>query len=210
MSSHLWPINVAQFGAGSEKLELLFYQGRLQLNSANANYSYGNLQTAFERLFNEVEIPWTDVKKSLVLGFGLGGVCDLMHKRNPEMNITGVEVNKQVVVWHREYFDRRNVNLVETDALHYLSHTEPKNFDLIIVDLYQDLDVPNQFQTKKFVSSLSASLNTKGIVIFNQVVSNEGQKQEFAELLGFFSSEFQEIEVNHQMEINRFIVSKRP
>jgi len=208
LCSHLWPINIAKYGKGSEKLELLLYRGRIQLNSANANYSYGNLQTAFARLFDEVEIPWKEVKQSLVLGFGLGGVCDLLLQRQPDMHITGVEMNGQIVMWHHEYFDRFNVNLVLSDALLYVE-TETEKFDLIVVDLYEDLNVPSQFQTINFISSLSNRLNSHGIVIFNKVVSNETQKQEFAELLGLFSSEFLEILVNHQMEINRFIITKR-
>jgi spermidine synthase len=206
--SYVWPITIATTSQKDEYLELILYKGSIQLNSRNANYSYGNLQIAFRKMFNEEELPWNSINQVLVLGFGLGGVCDLIQNHRPKAKIIGVEKNSHIQQWHLEFFHRIGVELYVDDAEDFLNGSKLQ-FDLIVVDVYQDLNVPAHIESDTFVGKLHDALNKGGIVIFNKVVNNDEQKDQFASLLSFFSKQFKKIRVNHQMKINRIIIANK-
>lgn len=209
VASFVWPVPVKKVKSDTTELEVVLYQNRLMLNTAKANYSFGNLQTAFARLFREYRLPWLEIKRVLVLGFGAGGVSQLIHKYSPHSSQVGVEGSKEVLGLYNICFKLLPyVRVVEAEAYQYV-RSETERYDLVIVDLYNDLDVPDEFQSQDFISMLYNLLESNGVVIFNKVVSNDKQKLEFQELLLTFSGYFRSVEVNEQMGLNRFIVAKK-
>lgn len=205
--SHIWPIKIEEYHKNSSYLELSLYQGKIHLNTKGANYSYGNLHTAFRNLFVEVGLNWAAFDKTLLLGFGLGGVADLILQRNSTSQITAVEINPQIIHWHDKYLIRSNTKIIDDDAFHFVEHTT-EQYNLIIVDLYINLDVPTQFETNTFIHKLKTILIKDGTLIFNKVVQNQVQANQFNELMLLFSNHFKNIQVNHQFSLNRFIVAK--
>ncbi|MBI1305004.1 MAG: hypothetical protein GC181_00150 [Bacteroidetes bacterium] len=208
--SWFWPIRLDSAINGESNLELIIYRGVVQLNSGEANYSRGNLQTAFQLCFeeNKSDINWATIHEVLVLGLGLGGVCDLIKKYAGEVKITGVEKSHDIIKWYRTYYSDPNLKVIETDAVDFVK-SDLNTYDLIIVDLYDELDVPEIFQSVELVSRYFDLLNSGGELIFNKVVANENHRQQYSELMIHLSHYFKKVRVNEQMEINRFLIVKK-
>lgn len=208
--SFIWPVRLDSIKTSDEHLEVILFRGKKLLDSGKANYSYGNLQTAFERCFDEIDVDWSACDDILILGFGAGGVVDLISKRNVRSRCVGVELSSNVIELYQRYFPQHlDVELVNEDALEFVQEDERK-FDLIIVDLYQDLEVPMQFHTEAFVELLRDRLSIVGVIVFNKVVNGHQSMQEWNELMLWFSSCFKSVQVNDQMGMNRFILAKGP
>lgn len=206
--SFVYPITIQKKVQEDVVLELLLYLGKYRIDTEKANYSYGNLQTAYTFLFKEWKVDWSNINNALVLGFGAGGVSTLINKQNPSIKQLGVEINKQVLDWYQTYFKQvPNCKIIKADALDFVQQ-EKQQYDLIVVDIYKDLDVPASFMSADFLNSLKKLKSPSGWILFNKVVSSEEQKQELNDLMLAFSSQFKEVRVNEQMEINRFILVK--
>ncbi|MCB9260791.1 MAG: fused MFS/spermidine synthase [Flavobacteriales bacterium] len=206
--SFVWPIVLERRKDQFVQLEIELNRGKLLLNTTNANYSYGNLQLAYKGLFYEEPFEWEKIKTSLILGFGAGGVCKLIYEKNPECRQTAIEISEVVVQMYHTYFKPiPNVNIIVDDAELFVLNSNEK-YDLIIVDVYNDLDVPEQFHKIEFVRGLRELLNVDGFVIFNKVCSTLNQKQQFQNLILTFSQYFKKVKTNEQMTINRFIIAK--
>ncbi len=199
---------IDRFITDEEWLEVVLYSGKTMLNSKKANYSYGNLQVAFKQFFDEVTIDWNKIDDVLILGFGAGGVSKLIKERSPSVKQVGIEYSSKVIAYYETYFEKvADVTLICTDAADYVL-TATERFDMVVVDLYQDLEVPSEFQTSGFVDQLKAVLKPRGVVVFNQVVNNATDKAQLNELVLSFSSQFNSVVINEQMGMNRFILVK--
>ncbi|MCX7650720.1 MAG: hypothetical protein N2050_09235, partial [Flavobacteriales bacterium] len=77
--SYLWPLSYRVPSPLSGTLELNLINGRLRLDSAEANYSYGALQRVLEEALHRVWQPtW---HKVLVLGLGGGCVVESLRRK---------------------------------------------------------------------------------------------------------------------------------
>ena len=207
--SWVWPLVIEVDTSATPELEIVLTHGKKQLHTRVANYSYGNLELAFRRCFEEVSLDWEGCRDVLMLGFGVGSVAHLVKARNPSVNITGVELDQRIIDWYGNHFDIVDgAEVVCADASQYVQDVKT-TFDLIIVDLYQDLDVPKEFEQMGFLSRLNELITPGGAMIFNKVSISEQQKEEFGDLLLKCSELFNEVTTNEQLGMNRFIVSKR-
>ena len=88
------------------QLELNWYEGKLMLDSKNANYSYGALQRALAVGLHGIgnnEIKQS--KKILILGMGAGCVIETLRKDfENDAEITAVEIDPVVVDIAKKYF----------------------------------------------------------------------------------------------------------
>jgi spermidine synthase len=204
--SFLWPIRIDSAGEGDNYLEVVLFKGKRLLNSKNANYSNGNLQEAFKRFFNEVDVRLQQRTNALVLGFGFGGVCRLIYNYNPEIRQTGVENNEQIVAWYHLYCNPiPRVHIEIMDAGQLVKDDIP--YDIIIVDLYEDLEVPSVFQTGSYLAKLSSLLSADGVLVFNKVVKTKQHEKDANQLLIDLSGLFKSVKTNNQFDLNRFFVA---
>jgi len=155
------------------RLELNWLDGRLLLDSENANYSYGALQRALgEGLLHIGRAEVANFKNILVLGMGAGSVIETLRKEfQNEGKITAVEIDPVVVDIAKRYFkvnDFANLEIVVEDALSFVLRNKIK-FDFILVDLFIDSETPKVFSSPKFLNSLLKSLLVEGTILFNTV-----------------------------------------
>src|SRR5699024_12167702 len=83
--------------------------------------------------------------------------------------ITGVELDTVVIQLAHDEFDLQKDKLVEVtqaDAAGYVAHSTRK-FDLIIIDLFIDLKVPEQFYGKGFWKNIESCVKDNKFVLFN-------------------------------------------
>lgn len=207
--SYAWPIRIESDDDDNNYVELVLYQGKRLLNSRTANYSYGNLQEAFRRMFKEEDLDIDKNETALVLGFGLGGVCELIQQRNPYIHQTALEINPVVLNWYTSYCKQiDNVTIYNDDASKFVENMDAK-VDLIVVDVYQEMDVPAVFHDKPFLTQLHNKLTPNGTLIFNKVVSTDRHLEEANQLIIDLSALFKRVWTNTQFNLNRFIICKK-
>lgn len=162
-----------------EELELLLSAGEYKLNTPFATYSYGEKYHAFRDSFEKLDFLSREFNKVLVLGGGLGSVALLLDKQFAQSaHYDLVEIDSKIcelasltlppAILHK-------TRIHNVDAIKFLEDSI-ESYDLIIVDLFQDLDVPDQFLSSSFVSKLS-SQNEDLMVLFNTISVSEEQRR---------------------------------
>lgn len=196
-------------------LEVVSLGGRRMLNSANTNYSFGGLHRVFRKAFNKLEIAKTPPESVLILGFGAGSVASILqHEMNLGCRITGVEKDPEVIRLAREWFrleDFRELELIREDAAAYVAFS-PKTFDLLVVDVYRDFEVPGSCESLTFVNDAIARLNPGGMLLFNKLVYNHEAAEQASALLEKFRTLpgiAKMIRIREGL-VNRMIVYKKP
>ena len=104
---------------------------------------------------------------------------DNEYKINFDGKITGVEIDKYVITIANEYFhlDKiKNLEIIIDDAFEFVLKTKD-NYDLIIIDIFQDTKMPNFLFETFFINRICDLLQPKGFILFNTMVLNEKQKQ---------------------------------
>lgn len=155
----------------SKQLEVNWNNGQLVLDSSHTNYSYGSLQRILR--YGLKKIGFDKIAKMqhiLVLGVGGGSVLKtLVNELQYRGKITGVELDPAVIKLAHDYFQLKEIpklNLIQGDAFDYVLKTAFK-FDLIIVDVFQDTNMPNFLFEKFFADKLGSLLQTPGYILFN-------------------------------------------
>ena len=169
--SYIYPVTKTIESKYSGKLEITWYNGKKHLNSANANYSYGSLQRILK--FGLKKINLSKVNSVLILGLGGGSVIETLRQDfNYSGLIEAVELDPAIIDIAKTEFGIQQDETLKihcADAYEFVKDRS-KTFDLIIVDLYIDLDVPNKFLDLKFWDHILALKNSSGSIIFNAAV----------------------------------------
>ena len=169
--SYIYPVTKTIQSKYSGKLEITWYNGKKYLNSANANYSYGSLQRILK--FGLKKINLSKVNSVLILGLGGGSVIETLRQDfNYSGLIEAVELDPAIIDIAKTEFGIQQDETLKihcADAYEFVKDRS-KTFDLIIVDLYIDLDVPNKFLDLKFWDHILALKNSSGSIIFNAAV----------------------------------------
>jgi spermidine synthase len=154
-------------------LEITWSNGKKYLNSQNANYSYGSLQRVLK--FGIEKIDLSKVNSVLILGLGGGSVIETLREDfYYDKHIDAVEIDPIIIEIANTEFgisESKNLNIHCTDAFEFIT-TNSKKFDVIIVDLYIDLTVPDKFLNLEFWNHVIASKSSKGTIIFNASVKD--------------------------------------
>lgn len=176
--SYLWPLTKTYDSDYSGKLEVSWINGRKVLDSHNANYSYGALEKVMDYGLSKVRADRS--APVLVLGLGGGSVIPLLrNKYNYYSEITAVEIDPAVIQIARKEFgieEYRPLEIICTDAEDYVESGTGK-FGLIIVDLFLDLQVPEQFFSSSFWENVSNLLMNNGKVLFNAGIHSAHEVQ---------------------------------
>lgn len=167
--SYFWSIKTDIIPSDySEQLEVTWENGKKVLNTKNANYSYGSLQKILETGLKQINLK--NVNTILLLGLGAGSIIDSLYKKlNYVGKITAVEFDEKVIAIAKNEFHITKYNklkIVHDDALQFVKKASEK-YDLIIVDLFIDTQVPQQFYSHGFCNDLKKTLSKKGVILFN-------------------------------------------
>ncbi len=135
------------------------------------------------------------VSDILILGLGCGTAAQIISRRFPKSDITGVEIDPVVIQMGRKYFgiDKiPNLRIINQDATEYISNfknqklnihskikKEIKSFDLILVDMYKGEVIPSELESEDFISNLKSILTQNGTVIFNRIFWDEHKKEAY-------------------------------
>ena len=187
--SYIYPVTKTIESNYSGQLEITWYNGKKHLNSKNANYSYGSLQRILK--FGLKKIKFEKVNSILALGMGGGSVIETLRKDfNYTKTITAVEIDAVIIDIAKSEF-----GIVENDSLKILCldaydfiKTNTTLFDLIIVDLYIDLNVPDKFLSLEFWEAILKAKTSKGDILFNASVGTQTSDSKIDNIISYLQS----------------------
>lgn len=109
------------------------------------------------------------LEKAAVIGMGGGRTTWYLAHFIPEMDVTAVELDPEIVRIADEYFgvsESDNLNIVTSDGRIFMRRTDEK-YDYIAVDAYRGHFVPFHLLTKEFYELLETRLAPGGVVVQN-------------------------------------------
>jgi spermidine synthase len=180
--SYLLPIKIHQRKSNfSKNLEVTWNNGQLVLDSENTNYSYGSLERILRK--GLLYIGFDRIRKFeniLVLGVAGGSVIKtLTQEIKFKGKITGVEIDEVAIEIAQKFFQLQaipNFNLVQDDAFEFVLKTKEK-YDLIIIDVFQDTQMPNFLFEDFFINRINFLLQVNGFILFNTMVLSKKERE---------------------------------
>jgi spermidine synthase len=170
-------VGQSEFSPG---LQVWYAYGRMMLNTANVNYSFGRLDKVFRSTFKQLHIQDRNLREVLLLGLGAGNVPRILAEYDPKIKVVTVEIDPEVLRLGEAHFDLRQgpqLEIVLADALLYVEECK-RQFDLVVVDLFVDATVPAQACSESFLQKLAALLRPQGILVFNRLAHSEELSQQ--------------------------------
>jgi len=201
--SYLWPITETISSKFSGELKVGWVNGKKVINTQQANYSYGGLQKVLNAGLDKISL---DNVKS-VLALGMGGCCIVDSLRSRYFysgSITGVELDPVIFDLSKKVFGihkDKGVRLIQGDAEKFVADCTDA-FDLIVIDLFIDIEVPEVFYRKEFWLQVERLLTKNGVVLFNAGIKWEkARKNKFLASVGPLFSSYQvyKAEVNNTL-----------
>ena len=192
--SYFIPVTIfKQKSTLSQTLEVTWTDGKLVLDSKNTNYSYGSLQRILRKGLKIIGFERINAMgKILVLGVAGGSVIrTLVDEINFKGQITGVEIDAAIIEIANTYFHLNeipNLDIIIDDAFEFVWKTKDQ-YDLIIIDIFQDTKMPDFLFETDFVNRIRFLLNSKGFVLFNTMLLNGVQKQINLEYVKHFDTQ---------------------
>ena len=173
-------------------LHVCLVNGRYQLCTENAIYSYADLYDNFSGAFAALNLKERSIKKVLILGFGMASIPIILEKMGFDYSYTAVEIDEQVIYLASKYelpYLRSPVQMICADAGRWVEITEEK-FDLIAVDIFLDDVIPDQFTQASFLENTKKLLNPEGLLLYNRLANTE---EDLEKTKTFFEGTFQQI-----------------
>ncbi len=205
--SYIYPVTKTIISKYSGPLEITWYNGKKHLNSKNANYSYGSLQRILK--FGLEKIDLSKVNSILVLGMGGGSVIETLRSDfNYTKTITAIEIDPVIIEIAATEFgisENEDLKIHSTDAYDFIK-TNDTLFDLIIVDLYIDLNVPDKFLSIEFWKAVLESKSSKGTVIFNAAVGNNLTSSNLDDVISYLRSKVFKISVHENVNTTNTVI----
>jgi spermidine synthase len=178
--SYLIPIRVFHRNSKiSKSIEVNWNNGQLVLDTKNTNYSYGSLQRILRIGLRKIGFEKIKSMESvLVLGVAGGSVIKtLIDEIKFNGKIIGVEIDPDIIEIANQYFQLNqisNLSIVIDDAFEFVLKTK-ETYDLIIIDVFQDTEMPNFLFEKYFINRIGDILKNNGYILFNTMLLNEKQ-----------------------------------
>lgn len=164
-------------------LELRYSKDRLVLNSQHANQSNESLKMAFHYAFHELLNTRKNYPKVLLLGLGLGSTLELLSENSALDKVIAYENDPRVLNWVKQYYsmDENKFKLRAYSANKAIEETEL--FDLILLDLFEDRQMPDFLNDVAYWKNIFSRLSPDGQLIWN-TMSNEARpiRSEITEL----------------------------
>lgn len=209
--SYLQPVTVELTSSPwNPVLEITLNAGKYYLNSENSNYSYGSLYSLFKKIFRKLRLNWNEINNVLILGFGTGCVAEIIGKYKPDCSIDGVEIDKKIIELGEKYFNTgsfKNVSIHCASADLFLKECQ-KKFDLIVIDVYLDLKVPEEVETEHFLVYVKNALKAGGLVVFNKFIYSKTSRDQISLLKKLYEKTFKSLKIITIMTTGKIFIAK--
>lgn len=193
--SHLTPLTLEETASEQNpELTVLLSRGRVQLLSGNAIYSWDDLYQNFLIAFERLKIEDEAFQDVLVLGLGLGSIPYMLETVfHRDYYYTAVEWDETISELANKYTLSRlksPVDVITGDAEIFVDVTE-EQYDMVIIDIFEDEITPPQFCTTDFLESCRDLLKPNGMILFNRLHGEDSAVRSVTER--FFERTFKKV-----------------
>ncbi|MEZ4801735.1 MAG: fused MFS/spermidine synthase [Gelidibacter sp.] len=207
--SYLYPITKKVPSDFSGTLEITWYNGKKHLNTENANYSYGSLQKVLK--FGLTKIDFKNVNSVLLLGLGGGSVIETLREDFKYSNpIMAVDIDQKIIEIAKHEFnlkDDGNLSIICEDALEFMALNKTQ-YDLIIIDVFIDMDVPEAFLAIPFFEDVLKSSSANGSIVFNASLYKT-KTNALQDVIDYLKSKFFKVEIFEKVNnTNTVVIAK--
>jgi spermidine synthase len=184
------------------------------LNTKNTNYSFGSLQSILKK--GLLDIGKEEIRKMdsiLILGVAGGSVVQsLITDFSFSKKIIGIELDAEIIHIANLYFNLdkiSNFKCLIQDAEQFVK-TDKNQYDLIIIDIFKDTEMPDFLFQESFISNSKQILNKNGYILFNTMHLTPDSKNTINKYLLHFDSNSYSKKVLKKVEkYNDVIIIKR-
>lgn len=213
--SYFYPITIyKETSTISKSIEVTIYNGKTLLNTTNTNYSFGSLQAILKKGLLDIGAAEINRMESiLILGVAGGSVVQtLVTDFSFSKKITGIELDSEIIHIANSYFNLDkipNFKCVIADAEKFVQ-SDTSHYDLIIIDIFKDTEMPEFLFKESFISNSKQLLNKNGYILFNTMHLNRNSKNTIDKYLTHFDSNSYSKKVLKNVErYNDVIIIKR-
>lgn len=209
--SWVWPVRSTTVEGRHGKLEVRWEYGRKVLNATQSNQSFGSLHTVMQHAFKHLELDRNPPKNVLLLGLGGGSVVHILRKEfGLHAPITAVEIDPTMIHLARTEFQLDSysyLKLIQGDAIVQV-HAIRERFDLVVVDLFADLDMAHGIDTSGFVHALRDRCGEDGVLCFNAVAYDAASAARCERVKEHLTRVFHFVEELNMEEVNRVFIAR--
>lgn len=131
--------------------------------------------------------------KILVLGMGSGTYTTECKTFFPSAKIEGVEIDQKITDLAHTYFHlSKEVPVTTYDGRAFLNASQDQ-YDVIMVDAYQDITIPFQMSTREFFTLVKNHLTEEGVMVVNMNMHGNSQDDITTYLSETIASVFPEV-----------------
>ncbi|MFT8593853.1 MAG: fused MFS/spermidine synthase [Bifidobacterium sp.] len=128
---------------------------------------------------------------ALILGMGTGTYARQLREYYPKMSVTGVEIDQSITnLAHRYFHEPSDIPVSTYDGRAWLA-SDTKQYDVIMVDAYQDITIPFQMSSTEFFTLVRDHLNPGGVMVVNMNMISDGKASINESLEATISSVFE-------------------
>lgn len=190
----------------SDTLEITLHNGKKHLNTKNANYSYGSLQTILKFGLDKIDLK--HINSILLLGLGGGSVIETLRQDfNYQKQITAIDIDPVIIDLAKTEYqleNNSNTSIICKDAFKFIKENTAQ-FDLIIVDLFIDITVPKVFLELPFWKYLIKSKTANGVILFNASLEKK-KSNELKSIIEFLKSKVYKVNVYDKVNQTNTVV----
>lgn len=172
-------------------LEVVLSSGRLRLNTTHATYSFEDKYDVFFDTFQHLQLPRHSLSNVLVLGLGLGSVPQMLQQHfGQNAHYRAVELDPAIVQLAQQWLPPDvwlHLSVSCANALSWVAQAAAQQppallYDMIVMDIFMDLDTPPAFFEATFLLQLQQLLAPQGWLLFNTLchdLSTNRQSEQF-------------------------------
>lgn len=168
------------------------YGGRMSFSATDLNQPYRHVMEYTEMMILGTAYV-NQPKKMLMIGLGAGTVATYLRKYYPDLHMTLVELDPDVVDCAQKFFNftpDAQMNVVVHDGRWFLMR-DKATYDLIFLDAYHGDYIPFHLLTQEFLQLVRAHLTPNGVIVANTWAHQELSEREsatYADVFGHFDS----------------------
>lgn len=156
-------------------------QGRYQLCSEHAVYSYADLYANFFDAFQTLRLTDLPIQKVLILGLGLGSIPWMLERNfQQSYQYTAVEIDDSVIYLANKYALHQlasPITCIQADAFTFMAQNQEK-YDMICMDIFLDDIIPRKFASLTFLRFLEQALADQGVLLYNRLSLTPDDREE--------------------------------
>ena len=153
----------------NREIRVVNRNGKKIVYAGGAEQTGGTITGMWEKAFNKIRNPKSEIRNSLVLGLGGGDVLRILAGRYPGIKMACVELDPVMIEAAENFFNIRQIpklQIIQADAYKYMKKNRRK-YDLIGTDLFIGKHNPEIFRKKDFLSFLKKGLTDEGLAVYN-------------------------------------------